>query len=283
MAKAAAKHDPQTGEILEDEKLPAIQQGGAVAEFDPTMYEQEAGAGLSNIGMGDMSTPFLVVLQKGSPQCDETTGEYIEGAKQGMFFDTVSKEMFNRDTGIIVIPCGFASRQVEWKPRESGGGWVAEHPIDTPLLQTTKKNDKGQDVLPNGNLLVQTAYHYVMQIDPVTGSHKRAVIAMTSTQLKKSRRWNSLMVGKKLPRRDGMGTFTPPIYAYYYRLTTIPEQNEKGSWFGIDLQEGGLVNHREHHSEAKAYAEAVSRGEVRTTPPADQAPSTSGESGDRAF
>ena len=56
------------------------------------------------------------------------------------------------------------------------------------------KGDKGRDVMPNGNELQNTAQHYVLLLKE-DGGYEQAVISMKSTQLKKSRRWNSMMMG----------------------------------------------------------------------------------------
>ena len=39
-----------------------------VVAFDPSMFEQDANAGLGNLGMEDLAIPFLRILSDTSPQ-----------------------------------------------------------------------------------------------------------------------------------------------------------------------------------------------------------------------
>jgi hypothetical protein len=239
--------------VEEVKNLPATELGG----YD---LEDFAGAGLENVSTKDMAIPFLSILQALSPQLDENNGKYVEGAKQGGIINTALGRVYGRDEGIYVVPCGFQSRLVEWTPRESGGGFVAEHPTDSDLLQRTRKNEKGQDALPNGNLLVLTATHYVLLVDPDTGAATQAVIPMSSTQLKKSRAWNSMMASIKVQGKNGM--FTPPSFSQLYHLTTGPEKNAKGSWYSWQIENKGLVS-VDVFRQACDFAESVKAGAVK--------------------
>jgi hypothetical protein len=62
------------------------------------------------------------------------------------------------------------------------------------------------------------------------GIPEPALITMKSTQLKKSRKWNSMMMSTKLMGKNG--PYTPPMYSHLYRLTTQAESNDKGKWYG---------------------------------------------------
>jgi hypothetical protein len=237
----------------EVKNLPSAKLGG----YD---LEALAGAGLENVGTKDLAIPFLSILQALSPQLDENNGKYVEGAKQGCILNSALGRVYGREEGIYVVPCGFQSRLVEWTPRESGGGFVAEHPTDSDLLQRTRKNEKGQDCLPNGNLLVLTATHYVLLVDPETGAANQAVIPMSSTQLKKSRAWNSMMSSIKVQGKNGM--FTPPSFSQIYHLTTGPEKNAKGSWYSWNIENKGIVI-ADVFRQACDFAEAIKAGAVK--------------------
>jgi len=233
-----------------------------VTDLDMEELEGLAGGGLENVTASDMSIPFLAILQKGSPECDEALGEYIDGAKPGVIINTVNKRLYSRDRGILFVPCSFQSAMNEWTPREAGGGLVASHPATTDLIYRTRKNEKKQDVLPNGNILVLTAYHYGIILDEESGTPGRAVIGMTSTQLKKSRAWNSIMAEIKLSGKNGF--FTPPTYSHKYRLTTVPESNNDGNWMGWKIENEGLVNSQILKA-GREFAELVSSGAVQVS------------------
>ena len=96
------------------------------------------------------------------------------------------------------------------------------------------------------------------------GNWSQAVISMTSTQLKKSRRWNSLMLTQKV--ESPSGSFTPPTYAVIYKLTTVSESNDRGSWFGYQVEKVGQVEDVSIYNEAKLFSTAASRGDVEAKP-----------------
>ena len=237
---------------------------------------KDAGGGMEGMSQDDLAIPFIGIIQNGSPQRSKTKAEYIKDADEGMFFNTVSNRLYNRKgEGMLVIPCAYERLEIEWRLREKGGGFVAIHKPTDPIVDTVIVNDKRQRIVPNTDpphQLVTTAQHYILVLDPEDGSWKRAVIAFTSTQLPKSRKWNTIM-GEKSATYEGK-TFTPPSYAYQYRLTTVPESNDLGNWFGVSIEDAGPVP-AEVYALARTFSRQVSQSKVRTAPP----PPESGSSG----
>jgi hypothetical protein len=88
-----------------------------------------------------------------------------------------------------------------------------------------------------------------------------ALIVMKSTQLKKSRKWNSMMQSVKMQGANGM--FTPPMYSQMYRLSTVGESNDKGKWFGWEIERIGQVDKDDIYLSAKAFSTQVSVGDVK--------------------
>src|SRR5215467_3449052 len=113
-------------------------------------FEQSAGAGMEGMTQQDYAIPFLAILQNGSPQLNRQDGAYIKGAVAGQILQTVSQKLFD---SISVIPCAFAHRLVEWKPRGSGGGLVTQFDRENPPDDTTI-NEKGQMVRAGGNVVL---------------------------------------------------------------------------------------------------------------------------------
>lgn len=244
----------------------AEKKDGALAVID---YAADAGAGVQGMTAADVALPFIVVLQKGSPQVDvdhANHAEYADGNYAvGDFFDTVSRDAYKE---LAVIDCGYVSCYVEWKPRESGGGYVTQHSVaaGTELLAKCKRNDKNQDVLPNGNLLVNTHYHYCM-VDGGKG-FSQAVISMTSTQLKKSRRLNSLLMKSTVPSPNG--PVQAPRFANLWKFTTVPEKNDRGTWRGINIEPMGLVTDPMLYARAREFNKLIDSGAIRVTPPSQE-------------
>lgn len=194
-----------------------------------TSFEDFQGAGFSETQTDDYQIPFLRILAQLSPQVNKREGAYVEGAEAGMLYNTVLNKVYDGEKGLECIPCHYNRRFVEWVARENGGGYVASYDPTDPIVKTTTKNDRGQDILPNGNTLTNTAQFFVMLLDPDEGFTK-AIITMSSTQLKKARRWNTQM--QSLKERGKNGLFILPMMSHIWKLTTVPESNDKGSWFG---------------------------------------------------
>lgn len=228
------------------------------------LFEQEAGAGLEGLTPQDYAIPFLVVLQQNSPQLNKTEASYIKGATGGQIFNTVSGKLYDE---VTVVPCAFAHKVVEWRPRGSGGGLVAQYDREDQPEDVTA-NEKGQMQRANGNLLIPTAYHYVLIIDPDLHDFEQAVIAMSSTQLKKSKKWNSLMGALKLEGKNG--PFTPPIYSHRYMLSTAGESNDKGNWFGWLVQGGTLIENKELIEKARAFSKNARNISLKPAAPSEE-------------
>jgi len=218
-------------------------------------------SGFGNLDMSrDIAIPYINILQSNSPQLNPSKAEYVEGAKVGQFYNTVSQEV--RDS-LNVIPVLYQLRYVEWKPREQGGGFIASHSADSGVLGRAARDPMtNKYVLENGNHIVQTAYHYVLVLN--NGGYQNAVISMASSQLKKSRRWNSLMLSQKIKGPSGM--FTPPTYAFTYKLSTVSESNDRGSWFGFAIEKGEQVSDPTIYGESKAFAQSASSGAIDAKP-----------------
>jgi hypothetical protein len=215
------------------------------------IFEKDAGAGLEGITTADLAIPFLSILQTNSPQLDRAESSYIKGAVAGQIFNSVSSKIYD---SVEVIPCAFIHRVVEWKPRGTGGGLVAQYNREEAPDDVTL-NDKGQMQRSNGNMLIATAYHYVLIVEEGE-EPEQAVLPMSSTQLKKSKKWNSLMAALKMKAQDGE-IFTPPTYSHSYTLTTSGESNDKGKWFGWVISNGKLLQDSKTIVAARAFSKSA--------------------------
>ena len=134
---------------------------------------------------------------------------------------------------------------------------MAIHDADSDIISQTTRGKDYKDRLPNGNYLDNTANHFVLIIGK---NPETALISMKSTQLKVSRKWNSMMMGIKMQGKNGL--FTPPTYSHIYNLSTVQMSNDKGTWFGWDVAKVGPVEDKSIYDMAKNFAVSVGKGEV---------------------
>jgi hypothetical protein len=224
----------------------------------------DGGGGLEHFATSDIAIPFISILQDLSPQVKKGNAERIEGAEPGDIYNTVTKEVVAGAIGINVIPSAYQKRYVEWVTREKGGGFVRQH-INEAILSQCNKNSKGHDELPSGNIIVPTAYYYVLILKD-DGSMEKAILPMVSTQLKKSRRWNSLMASLKAKGPNGV--YTPPMYGNSYQLTTSREVKDSFSWYGWEISSPTQLTNALTYNDAKALCQEIGRTEMAPQPAA---------------
>ena len=229
------------------------------AGLPANVFEEDAAKGLGNIGQQDLALPFLKILGQLSPEVNKRDGKYVEGAEPGMIYNSVSGDLYDGAKGIDVIPAFYKLEYVEWKDRgEGAGGPVAVHDSSSDIMSQTKADANYKDRLPNGNYVEKTASHFVI----ITGdSPTTALISMKSTQLKISRKWNSMMSGIKLKGKNGL--FTPASFSHIYRLKTTQMSNDKGTWFGWDVSKAGPITDTGLYQQAKTFSESISKGSVK--------------------
>lgn len=228
----------------------------ALAVIDSSVFEGDAHDGMDNITAEDVALPFLKVLSQLSPEL-----ETVDGAKAGMIYNTVTGQAFDGTQGIKVIPCHYERKYIEWSPRGQGSGAPAAiHPATSDIMtKTFRKAGDSKDYLENGNYIENTAQHYVLVVDD-EGNSSPALISMKATQLKKSRKWNSMLMTTKLNGKNG--PYTPPSYSHVYRLTTTKESNDKGTWYGWEVERVGPVEDANVYQTARGFTLSVKQGEV---------------------
>ncbi len=235
----------------------AAKENTSVAEFDSSMFEADAGRGVENMGQEDMALPFLKVLSGNDPVLDEN-----EEARKGDIYNTVTGEIVKGKVGIRVIPCAYQRRFIQWAPRGSGSGApvaIYEPQDQRPKTERSPDDNKEYVVGGDGDYIDETHQHFVVVLKE-DGSAETALIAMKSTQLKKSRKWNSIMASRSM--MGSKGPFTPPRFAYIYDLKTIGEENSKGSWHGWEMSVEGPVSEAHMYTRAKDFAASITAGDV---------------------
>jgi hypothetical protein len=226
-----------------------------VATLDMDMFEQDAGAGLSNLGTEDLALPFLKVLSKQSDELDD-----IDGAKAGDILNTVTNTLYKGK--INVVPCAYQRRFIQWQPRGSGSGApVGIYKPTDDMPETSRSSEDNKEYLTDGSgdYIEQTCQWYVKVVEE-DGTASNALIAMKSTQLKKSRKWMSMIMSRQMTGKNG--PFTPPMYSHVYSLTTHAEENSKGKWHGWEMSLEKQVGDINLYNSAKTFAESVDKGDV---------------------
>jgi len=226
-------------------------------------FEGFAGAGMENVSASDLLVPRLAILQALSPQLSKKKAEFIEGAEIGDIADLGTGELFK--DGILFLPVHYRKDYLEWAPRSTGKGLVNVH-HDPAILDRCTRDEKNRPITAEGNLIAETAQFFGLNL---SADRRKCFLPMTSSQLKKARKWMTLATGEKLKRGDG-SEFVAPLFYRSYHLTTAEESNGDGEWAGWSVARGAAlpeleigVDWRVIKQEAIEFRESLLRGELR--------------------
>ena len=231
----------------------ATKKEGALAT---NLFEADANQGAQNISQEDLALPFLKILGQLSPEVNKRDGKYVDGAEPGKIINTVTNQLYD---SLEVVPVFYKRQYIEWQDRgTSTGAPVAIHEADSDIISQTTRDKSYKDRLPNGNYLDNTAQHFVLALGKTP---QTALISMKGTQLKVSRKWNSMMMGIKMQGKNGL--FTPPTYSHIYNLKTVKMSNDKGNWIGWAYSKVGPVEDAAAYKMAKEFSERLAKDEVQ--------------------
>jgi hypothetical protein len=174
-----------------------------------------AGQGFENAGQEDYALPFVKLLQGLSPQLSKSDANYIAEARPGDIIISTSGELFVGDEGIRVVPVTFSKKYLEYKKRVNGGGFAATYDTKEDALAS----------MQDGNEIVDTANHFVLY-ENAEGNWRPACLSMSSSKLKVSRKWMSLMNDVIIPTPKGPKNAAS--FAKVYRVTSVEDINRKG-------------------------------------------------------
>ena len=71
------------------------------------------------------------------------------------------------------------------------------------------------------------------------------------------------MMGLKMQGKNGL--FTPASFSHAYRLRTVQQSNDKGTWFGWDIQKVGPVQDKGTYDAANLFSQGVSKNTVKVS------------------
>ena len=239
-----------------NEKQVAVKQEAGLPS--DALFEADAKLGFENVDQESLALPILKLLQNGSGEAQKRNPNYVEGAEPGMFFNTVTRKLYDGDKGIQVIPCHYRLEYQEWADFGTGSGRPENiYPASSDILSKTTKDAMGKDRLPNGNYIQKTSQHFVIITDGK--SAETALISMYSSQAKVSRKWNSMMMSITKNGKDG--PYTPPPFSHYYKISSVENTGKGNQWYGYNIVKVGEVSDANVYKRAKTFYESCRRGD----------------------
>ena len=231
-----------------------------VVKIDQSIFEVDAGLGNSEVNSEVLSIPFL------KTNLSNTIQEENRGSLKGDLYNTVDGQIYDGKKGILVIPCHFQRRWIQWSPIDDDQRApiaIFEKASDCPPTERLKKDEKdNKDYLldGSGHYIEETHQHYVL-ICKDDGTLDAVMIAMKSTSLKASRNWNALIKTRRFPKSDGT-SFNPPRFSHIYRLNTVMQSNGTMSYAVWNAKLEKQVSNINAYNEAKMFQQSIQKGEV---------------------
>lgn len=226
---------------------------------------ESTGRGMEDVTAADVIIPRIELVQALSPARDKKDPLYIEGADEGMMYNSVTRQLYGKD--VLVVPVVYRKQYLVWKDRKLGGGTNGFRGAFATEIDAKRHIAELGEV---GLDTVETAQHFCLAITP--GSIEEVVVSMSKTKLKVSRRWNSLM------RMGGGDSFER-----MYKLSASVETNARNEkYYNFNVTAVGYVT-QEVFQKAEALYNQVQAGQAVVSQDYDRASGASVDAGGEEF
>lgn len=186
--------------------------------------------GFEDVNGSTKAVPFLRILQALSPQVIPDNPNFVEGAKVGDLFNTVTKENYGREIRLVVLK--FEHLYIEWLPERKG--FVGYHSPENAERVAVDKSKFGKWKTAEGNLL-QENYAYLVLVE----GHEREgvmVLSLASKAIPEAKMLNRLMTTHYLPN----GQLAKPYYLVWSLKTELMRKDQY-TWYGPRFSLDGYV------------------------------------------
>lgn len=206
----------------------------------PSFIPESGSRGSEKVRIDDLTIPRVDVIQSLSPQRKKSDPMYIEGAEEGMLFNSVTSELYGSE--VVFVPVYFRKEYVIWRDRKQGGGFRgAFATMNEAVEELSKLGVESHDI-------IDTAQHFGLIVRP-NGDTSEVVFSMSRTKMKTSRKLNTMI------RMTGEDSF-----ARAYKISSSQDKNEKGEFYNIRVTPLGYVS-EEIFRKAEILYGHVSKGQ----------------------
>jgi len=215
-------------------------------------YVEDTSRGNEDVTIDDLSIPRLDVIQSLSPQRKKNDPAYIEGAEEGMLFNSVTQTLYG--TEVVFVPAFFRKEYVIWKARQEGGGFCGAFPSQAAAKAEMDANNWTGLTFQDKNAtiptyeIIDTAQHFGLIVHGPS-TFEEVVISMSKSKMKASRQLNTLC---KMAGGDR--------FASTYKIKAVEVNGDKGDYYSIVVARLGWTP-EELYRVGEALYNAVSGGE----------------------
>lgn len=189
-----------------------------------------AGQGTETFTARDVKIPFIKIITKGCPESDEDSPGYIKGCKNGVFLNTLTKEIYGNKIEVVVLH--YDLEWICWAPDR--GGFRGRHKPGTIEVVGSPFDKEGMRDM-EGNKVVETMTYHVMLKDRL--EEGIAMLALSSSAMPYAQAWNSFILMTKLDSGK-----RAPLFGSYWELELKYNQNKDGAWYTIGADKKPAVS-----------------------------------------
>jgi hypothetical protein len=180
--------------------------------------------GSEDVSSDDLTIPRLQIIQALSPQKKKTNAAYIDGAEEGMAFNTATDFLYK--DGLFLVPVYFRKEFLIWtKERTENNGFRGSYPTELIAMEALRE-------LEDGPLceISDTHQQFCLVVDPETKTAQEIVISMAKSQIKISKRFNTQI------RLAGGDRFN-----MVYKFSVVDDKSDKGEFYNWGFKKVGYV------------------------------------------
>ncbi len=229
----------------------------------PDYMTKDNNRGQENVNMDDLAIPRLDVLQSLSPQRKKGDPEYINGAEEGMLFNTVTKELYG--DSVLFVPVYYTKEWLIWKAQDAGGGLEGAYDSESAAVSAFKENGFAGQTFKKGKFevdmyeIVDTGNQFGFIVRP-DGTTEDIVISMSKSKMKVNRALNTLI---KMAGGDR--------FSRVYKVEAISDQNKQNqAYFNLKVSVKGFVTEKLYRYGEERY-ETFSSSKVAYSGPKPKA------------
>lgn len=211
----------ETGVATRPAAIPVTVPTGAVEKW--ASYNE---ADNNDFDQQDMAIPRVKLVQSTSPCTIKTNPGYIKGVHNGDFLFTLDNTAADGEKGFLFIPCTYRREYVEWTPQRKPAVF---HGTDDSVMRLCTPNEKGAQLLQNGNEVVMSGAWYGMASQDEGKTWGPVVIGLNKSQFKVSKKLaSSIQMFRETDSTGRLRAF--PMFWRAFRVTSEQTSGELGAW-----------------------------------------------------
>lgn len=186
--------------------------------IDLSMFEGES-SGFEGASDQTFKTPFMKVLQALSPELKRSDPKFIAQAQQGQFCNSATGQLYD---SIEVVVLKLEHSLITWKPERGGFVGRTNKVMEKDIVaeqEGVRKWDK------DGNNVMDTIEFFCLNINDPADIF---ILSLSAASFKHARTFAT-----RLRLLKANGKMVNVTWAGVWKIGTVEESNEKGSWYTI--------------------------------------------------